>query len=167
MQDTIIIVRRASAIGKSTVCKVLKEQLHNGVIVETDDLRSQITNIDWNNQDLHFLVLKLTSEIVHFYLKEKVNPVFVVDSFSPRKLAYFLSELKQIEQPTIISLYASEEILIKRQKERESEWKNLESSLVINKRIKQVPFLNGHLIDTSEMSVKDVVQEILKVTNLN
>lgn len=163
----IIIIRGAPGSGKSQVAKALSSFYPKGVRLEVDTLRNMVISVNWTDQKEHIQLLEVAAELTKNFLKRKLKPAIVVDTFSGNKLEKFLKDLqnrkKKVLKVEIFSLYCSDAELVRRLKARKiGGFKDFEISKEINVYTQNLKFENEIKIDTTTLSVKEIAGKFAK-----
>jgi predicted kinase len=158
MQAELIIIRGTPGAGKSSLGRRLKKTFSGGVLIELDNIRGMMNDVDWKSDQQHDIALSAAAATINSFIASKRIPVIVVDMFMPGKLNLFLEKLPGINYK-IISLLVSEEILEKRLTERKEGFKDIAKGILLNKEIIDHPTANEIRIETSAIG-KDAVLEL-------
>ena len=113
----IIIIRGAPGSGKSQTAKSLTQFFPKGVKLEVDTLRQMVISVDWKNQEEHIHLLRVSTGLVHDFLKLGFSPVIVVDTFSGDKIIKYIESLYQLDKTLslkLFGLYVTDEELRRR-----------------------------------------------------
>lgn len=169
----IIIIRGAPGVGKSTLLKLLKKKYDNGVTVEVDTIRGMINNVKWINKDEHIHSLSATLALSTEYLKAGYYPIIIVDTLGRSRMKQFRASLYQLSikgRPIkyfAISLYCEDDILVKRITGRPDGFKDIGASRIINNEMAKSEFPPELLIDTSNLTPKQVLEVASNELGLN
>ena len=156
----LIIIRGTPGAGKSSLGRRLKKVFPNGVLIEIDNVRGMMNDVDWNSEEQHFIALDAAAATVKSFIQLKRTPVIVVDMFMPDKLEFFLEKVGEMNYK-LISLLVNENILEKRLTERKEGFKNIPKGNLLNKLIQDHPAVNETRIDTTAIAKDDVMEKCL------
>lgn len=153
-------------MGKSTLIKLLKKKYENGVTVEVDTIRGMINNVKWINKDEHIHSLNATLALSREYLKAGYSPIIIVDTLGKSRMKQFTIMLNQTTikgRPVkyyTISLYCKDDLLVKRITNRPDGFKDIIASRIINNEMSKSEFPPELLIDTSNLTPKQVLEVV-------
>ncbi len=156
----LLIIRGTPGSGKSSLGRRLKKAFPPGVLIEIDNVRGMMNDVDWNSEEQHFIALEAAAATVNAFVNSKRIPVIVVDMFMPGKLEFFLEKV-EAGNYKIISLLANEKVLEKRLTERKEGFKDIPKGILLNKTILENRTLNEFRIDTSEIGKNEVAEKCL------
>lgn len=157
----LIIIRGAPGAGKSSLGRRLKKVFSTGVLIEIDNVRGMMNNVDWNDEQQHFIALEAAAATVNSFIGSKLMPVIVVDMFMPDKLEFFLRKVAATNYK-IVSLLVNERVLEKRLTERKEGFKDIPKGNALNKMIIDHPAGNEIQIETSAIGKNEVMEICLK-----
>lgn len=161
-KNDLIIVRGAPAVGKSSLGKRLKKEFPLGFIVEVDDIRAMINSVKWVHKEEHLNALNATEMLVKSYLSAGYKPAVVIDTFNPSKLKFFSEKFLDLNF-IVISLYASNEVLEDRLKNREKGFNDWDMTKILNDEVEKYRHPKETMIDTSELNKEQVVSKFLEI----
>ena len=157
----LIIIRGTPGAGKSSLGRRLKKTFPSGVLIEIDNFRGMMNNVNWEDEQQHFIALEAAAVAIRSFLDSKILPVIVVDMFLPEQLDFFLEKSKGINYK-IISLLVNENVLGKRLTERKEGFKDIAKGNLLNKMIFDNSVENEFKIDTSAIDKNAVLELCLK-----
>jgi broad-specificity NMP kinase len=157
----LIIIRGTPGSGKSSLGRRLKKSYPAGVLLEVDNFRGMMNDVNWEDEHQHLVALDVIASSAKKFLELKRSPIIIVDMFLPEKLEWFLEKVKGINY-TVISLLVNEPVLQKRLAERKEGFKNISKGILINKFIQDNPCDKELIIDTNDLD-KNAVSEKCKV----
>lgn len=156
----LIIIRGTPGSGKSSLGRRLKKTFPAGVLIEIDNVRGMMNDVDWNSEEQHFIALEAAAATVNSFIKSKRIPVIIVDMFMPDKLTYFLKKVPLNYK--IVSLLVNENALEKRLTDRKEGFKDVSRGNMLNKKVSDHPAEHEICIDTSEIGKNEVLEKCLR-----
>lgn len=159
--NTIYIITGPAGVGKSTISNKLAESLEKSALIEGDDIYHFVKggyvspwkegnhlDIFWKNSiSLIDNFMKNGYDVVYNYIIEKDKLEKIKDSFPNSKIKFVL-------------LVADKDTLIKRDKERPIDCQMGERVLVLLNELLNENFDNKNILDTSNLTIEEVVDEI-------
>lgn len=121
MIPDVIVIRGPSGVGKSEVSRILRSLLQTGVVIDVDEVRSQLVNIDWSNSKQHTQVLTVVCGMITTYLQLGYNPCILIGTFNNKRLNVLAKEFVS-KKLLFISLFAKDDVLLKRLLLRENSY---------------------------------------------
>jgi broad-specificity NMP kinase len=163
MQTThhLIIIRGTPGAGKSSLGRRLKKSFPPGVLIEIDNVRGMMNNVDWNNDQQHFIALEAAAATANSFIASGTLPVIVVDMFMPGKLEFFLEKISS-QHYKIVSLLVNEEVLGKRLTDRKEGFKDIPKGNQLNQMLIDHPVTDEIQIDTSTIGKNEVMEICLQ-----
>ncbi len=160
---SVILLRGAPAVGKSTTARGLIEVLRRGAVVEVDHLRGIQADCDWHDRRQHAVALSVAAQCAQAFLVEGVSPVILVDTFGRQVLPDTQARLSGLGVSHIAaSLWAGPDVLRERSLRRGDDDHELAMSLVMNAEIGATRWPGELLVDTSGAAPEEVVQAVLE-----
>ena len=156
----LILIRGAPGSGKSSLGRRLKKIFTSGVLIEIDNVRGMMNDVDWNSETQHLIALDAAAATVNAFINSKRFPVIIVDMFVPDKLEFFLDKVAATDYK-IISLLTNENVLEKRLTERKEGFKDIPKGILLNKMIMENRTMKEIQIDTSEIGKNEVAEKCL------
>jgi broad-specificity NMP kinase len=153
----LIIIRGTPGAGKSSLGRRLKKVFSTGVLIEIDNVRGMMNNVDWNDDEQHLVALEAAAAAVNSFIASKAVPVIVVDMFMPGKLEFFLGKVAATNYK-VVSLLVNENVLEKRLTERKEGFKDIAKGNVLNKTIADNSTENEIRIETSAIGKNEVME---------
>jgi adenylate kinase family enzyme len=157
----LIIIRGTPGAGKSSLGRRLKKTFSSGALIEIDNFRGMLNNVDWQDEQQHFIALNAAAVAINSFAAWNVSPVIVVDMFIGDKLKFFLSKVS-VTNYKVISLLVNENVLAKRLTERKEGFKDITKGISINKMISEHSWENEMTIDTSAIDKNEVLENCLR-----
>lgn len=161
--NDVLIVRGAPGVGKSSVGALLAKHYKGGVTIEIDEVRRMINAVTWSGVKEHLDAISASAGLLTSYLKSNYRPIIIIDTLSHGTIKFILRELPSKSQYKIFSLFAQEEIIKERIAKRNSGFMDLTISLKTNTAIINEQLQNNYAIDTSNLSIQDTFNEIIKM----
>lgn len=162
MKFDLLIIRGTPGVGKSSLGRRLKKVYPEGVLIEVDNVRGMMNNVNWEAEREHLISLDVVSAAAKSFLESKSLPVIVVDMFMPDKLDYFLKNFNGVNVK-VISLLANDQTLTQRLSDRKEGFKNLEKAIALNEMIRSNPFRGEITIDSSHVSKPEIADSVVKL----
>ncbi|HET6992480.1 MAG TPA: AAA family ATPase, partial [Bacteroidia bacterium] len=134
----LIIIRGTPGAGKSSLGRRLKKIYAQGALIEVDNVRGMMNNVNWEGEKEHLIALEVAATSAKIFLGLKTSPVIIVDMFMPDKLNLFLNNFSGIHYK-VISLLVNEKVLHQRLTDRKEGFKNHEKGILLNKQIQKNP----------------------------
>lgn len=157
---TVILLRGAPGVGKSTLAHALRDRLERGAIVEVDRLRSMVIGCDWTEHHTHRAAIMTA---VEFARQLERGPVVIVDTF-----AGLLSETEvELERAglrhVLVSLWLAPAKLAERVETRVDGYRNVSGALAVNAAILNEPRFDAFetLIDATGLDVEALLARTL------
>ncbi|MDQ3110276.1 MAG: AAA family ATPase [Bacteroidota bacterium] len=160
----LIIVRGTPGAGKSSLGRRLKKRFPSGALIEIDNFRGMLNNVNWDDEQQHFIALEAAAASAIIFNRSGFEPVIVVDMFMPYKLKFFLEKVN-VRNYKIISLLVNENVLEKRLTERKEGFKDVAKGNSLNKMILEHSIENEIRIETSEIDKNAVLEIALRKLN--
>jgi broad-specificity NMP kinase len=161
MNSQLIIIRGTPGAGKSSLGRRLKKSFPSGVLIEIDNVRGMMNNVDWNSEEQHFIALEAAAATANSFIHSGAAPVIVVDMFMPGKLEFFLEKISTTNH-RIISLLVNEAVLTQRLTERKEGFKDIPKGTQLNQTIFSHPAANEIQINTSTITKNEVLEITLQ-----
>lgn len=160
--NKLYIITGPAGVGKSTVSNEIARSLEKSVLIEGDDIYNQFVGgrispykenapleIFWNNC---FLLidnyLKNGYDVVFNYIIKKINLEKIKNKFKNYELVF-------------VVLLTDKETIIKRDLERALDCQMGERSLILLQEYINESFDENHIIDTTNLDIKEEVDMIL------
>lgn len=159
--NTIYVITGPAGVGKTTISNKLAESLEKSALIEGDDIYHFVKvgyvspwkegnhlDIFWKNSiSLIDNFMKNGYDVVYNYIIEKDKLEKIRDSFPDSKIKFIL-------------LVADKDTLIKRDKERPEDCQMGERVLVLLNELLTENFDNKNILDTTNLTIEEVVNEI-------
>lgn len=159
MKNAIIIIRGAPGAGKSSLARRLKKKLPNGVLIEVDNVRGMMNNVNWEDEKEYLIAHEVVIQTTRKFLELERSPVIIVDMFMSAKLAYLLDKMEGTPYK-VISLLVSEKVMAKRFSDRKEGFVNLEKGIKINNLISLNAASNELIIHTDDFTKTEVAEKV-------
>lgn len=162
----LIFICGPNGVGKSTACEMLNQKLINSARLDSDWCRC-INPFDFTPENMNIIEKNITG-ILRNYLECKTIQyvIFSYGFHGPRKQIFnnIMNNLKSVEfQFVPIILTCSENENIKRMHKDKRDIERIKCSLEWTREIYND--LNYQKIDTTDISIEQTVDEILKLIN--
>ena len=159
MKNAIIIIRGAPGAGKSSLARRLKKTLPDGVLIEVDNVRGMMNNVNWEDEKEYLIAHEVAIQSTRKFLELERSPVIIVDMFMSAKLAYLLDKMEGTPYK-VISLLVSEKVMAKRFSDRKEGFINLEKGIKINNLISLNATSNELIIHTDDFTKTEVAEKV-------
>ena len=161
--STLYIVTGPAGVGKSTISKGIAESSNKSVLIEGDDIYHQVVGgyvSPWKEGNHLNTFWKVCINTISTYLEDGFDVVFnyIID---PENLDSLKESFKDYPVKFVI-LMVSEDILLKRDKERPEDCQMKERCIVLLNEFKNHNYDKKYIIDTSNISIKDTINTIIK-----
>lgn len=155
----IIIINGAPGVGKSKTAELLHEQTQNSAWVDGDWLL-RVNPLTGSDKE-RFLRYELIGTLAERYKKHGYETIVISFVYmGPNALAKQLEYLEKVDTVKVFSIVVNKEALTHRHTNDTYPREKLESSLEINEKIRNLE--GTEIIDTSDLSLKEVVEVIKK-----
>lgn len=159
---SVILLRGAPAVGKSTAAVALVDSLGCGAVVEVDALRAAQARCDWHDRRQHDIALDVAGACVGAFIARDVRPVVLVDTFGRDRLPRCQRAFDESNIPhACISLWANPAVLAQRARTRGDDSANREIADLLNDETARVRWPREALLDTSALDPHQVVLAII------
>lgn len=157
----LIIIRGTPGAGKSSLGRRLKKSFATSALIEIDNVRGMMNNVDWNSDEQHLIALEAAAATANSFIASGALPVIVVDMFMPGKLDFFLGKIAAVNYK-VVSLLVNEEVLTYRLTERKEGFKDIPKGIDLNQMIVNHPAPKESRIDTSHIGKNEVLEICLQ-----
>ena len=156
------LVRGAPGAGKSTLGRRLRKLLSAAAVVEVDELRAMISQVDWTSRHHHDQALAGTFALVRGFLGAGLRPVFVVDTLSRSRLLHVRSWLVQAGlHHRTLSLWVEPAVLRARLEQRTSGFREWEPTAVLNSEVQDHRWPDEILLDAGALAPDELAARAL------
>ena len=161
--NNLYIITGPAGVGKSTISKRLAESKDKSVLIEGDEIYHHVVGgyiSPWKEGNHLDTFWKVCLSNIKIYLEDGYDVVFnyIIDLEDLNKIK---EEFKDYNIKFIV-LLVDEETLLKRDKERPEDCQMKERCIILLNSFKEKNYNNNNIIDTSHISVDDVVNIIEK-----
>lgn len=154
----VLLIRGAPGVGKSTLGRSLHRALSAGAVVEIDDVRSMIAQVDWSSRAHHDTALTAALAAVDGFLRAGARPAVLIDTFSRSRLNTVQAELERaMRSHHTLSLWVEPEILRKRLEARTSGFKEWEPARVLNEEVHGSRYSRETLVDVTGLGHDEIL----------
>lgn len=158
----VLVVRGAPGAGKSTLGRKLRRSLRHGAVLEVDDFRAMLCNVDWDSRGDHDAALDAAFAAIASYLSHARRPVVLIDTFSRSRLNAALARLEQSRlSHRTLSLWVDTSVLVERLEARTSGFKDGERSKILNDEVLENRYPAERFIDATALDPDDVLEAAL------
>ena len=159
--SNLYIITGPAGVGKSTISKELAKSKRKSVLIEGDDIYHQIIGgyiSPWKEGNHLQIFWRVCIETIEIYLDEGYDVIFnyIINKDDIIKIQQNFK--KYIVK--FIVLLADENTLIIRDKERPLDCQMNERCLILLNSFKSTNFNKNNIIDTSNLTVKEIVSII-------
>jgi broad-specificity NMP kinase len=159
----VIVVRGAPAVGKSTVSRLLLSRLEAGALVEVDQIRGSMANVDWGDREQHAVALRGALSLVESLVSDAAIPVVLVDVMGRDSLQIVQDWLDRANVSHVTySLWAERGVLEARMERREGDYRDHQMARWINEEIERDRRPAERLVDTSATEPAEIVIELIR-----
>ncbi len=160
---SLLIIRGAPGVGKSAVGKLFSENFKNGVTIEIDEIRRMINAISWISTKEHLDAIGAARSLLLSYWESNYDPVTIIDTLSQGTINIILGNIPKEIDYKIISLYADEAVIKDRILARNSGFMDYDLSFKVNTSIMQEKLDYNYLVNTSDLSVREVFNKVIEL----
>jgi adenylate kinase family enzyme len=159
----VVLIRGAPGAGKSTLGRRLRKVLTAAAVVEVDDLRAMLTQVDWTSRCHHDQALAGAFALVGGFLRAGLRPIVLIDTLSRSRHAQVRAWLeREGHRYHSISLWVEPSTLRARLEQRESGFREWEPSAVLNAEVLDTRWPHETLIDVSALGPDAVAELVLR-----
>lgn len=158
----VVLVRGAPGAGKSTLGRRLRKGLTGAAVVEVDDLRAMLTQVDWTSRHHHDQALQGAFALVGGYLSAGLRPIILIDTLSRSRHAQVRAWLeREGHRYHSFSLWVEPSVLRTRLDQRESGFREWEPSAVLNAEVLATRWPHETMIDAGALGPEAVAELVL------
>jgi hypothetical protein len=155
----VLVIRGAPGAGKSTLGRGLRRALTSGAVLEVDDFRGMLCQVDWASRDDHDVALDVALEAVRVCLAHERRPVILIDTFSRSRLKSVLEHLTRSDlHHRVLSLWVDPTILELRLEARTSGFNQWEPSRILNEEVLTNRYPEERFVDATLLDRVAVVE---------
>jgi predicted kinase len=160
----VLVIRGAPGAGKSTLGRGLRRALANGAVLEVDDFRGMLSQVDWSSRAHHDVALDAALAAITAYLAHGRRPVVLIDTFSRSRLTSVQQRLGGADlHHHTLSLWIDPDVLAVRLEARTSGFKEWEPSRVLNDEVRTNRYPAEHFVDATSLDREAIVELALAV----
>lgn len=158
----VIMLRGSNGVGKSTVAEVLKRQGRMGAVLEVDDFRQMIANVDWSCRLQHGVALRSAAVAAASIVSAGVGPVMLVDCFG-RDTTNAASQVFDSAGVvwSVLTLWAEPAILTDRGQRRGDSERELTMAILLNEEVRKRD-LGAPILNTTGLNPEEVADLIFE-----
>lgn len=158
----VLVLRGAPGVGKSTLGRGLRRALPIGAVVEVDDLRAMIAQVDWASRAHHDLALEVAQAALARFVALGVRPGVLIDTFSRGRLNSVQARLDAAGlRHETASIWLEPAILADRLAARTSGFKDWELSRILNDEVLANRYPHEQLVDATALEPDALLQRVL------
>ena len=156
----VLVIRGAPGAGKSTLGRGLRRALPSGAVLEVDDFRGMLAQVDWSSRSDHDVALDAALAAISAYLGHDRRPVVLIDTFSRSRLTSVQARLDTagLHHHTL-SLWIDPTVLAERLEARTSGFKEWEPSRILNDEVRANRYPAEHYVDATALD-RDAALEL-------
>ncbi len=159
----LYIVTGPAGVGKSTISNGIAKLKTKSVLIEGDDIYNQVIGgyiSPWKEGNHLETFWKVCINIINTYLEDGYDVIFNY-IIEPEKLDVLKKRFKDYDIKFVV-LMVNEDILLARDKERPEDCQMKERCIVLLNEFKDHNYDGKYIIDTSNLSISDIVSIIEK-----
>lgn len=159
---SLYIVTGPAGVGKSTISNGIAELKKKSVLIEGDDIYHQVISgyvSPWKEGNHLDTFWKVCINIIKIYLEDGYDVVFNY-IIQPEKLELLKDSFRNYNIKFVV-LMVSEDILLTRDKSRDEDCQMKERCIVLLNNFKKYDYSSKYIIDTSSISISDIINIIL------
>jgi len=159
----VVLIRGAPGAGKSTLGRRLRAALTAAAVVEVDDLRTMLSQVDWANRRHHDQALAGMFALARGLLGAGVRPVVVIDTLSRSRMLHVHTWLEgEGYRHHTVSLWVEPSQLRARLEQRESGFREWEPSAVLNDEVLATRWPQETLLDAGALGRDELADRVLR-----
>ena len=152
-QLDVFVIRGAPGAGKSTLGRKLWRALPGGAVLEVDDFRAMLCQVDWASRDDHDAALDAAMAAIVAYVARGRRPIVLIDTFSRSRLSAVQAFLRESRMHHYtLSLWVDPRSLAQRLEARASGFKDWEPSKILNDEVRTNRYPAEHFIDATALA---------------
>ncbi|MBK9032268.1 MAG: AAA family ATPase [Myxococcales bacterium] len=158
----VLVIRGAPGVGKSTLGRGLRRVLEQGAVVEVDDVRAMIAQVDWTSRAHHDVALDVALAAIERFVAIGTKPVALVDTFSRGRRTSVQGRLDGAAlRHETVSLWVAPAILAARLEARTTGFKDWEPSRILNDEVRANRYRHERLIDVTALDREAVLGVVI------
>lgn len=163
----VVILRGAPCVGKTTLGRRLKAALPDCAVMEVDDVRGMLANVDWKDRRQHDIAMAGSLDLLRRFVQEGRRPVVLIDTFSRARLGHVLGWMEGAGlKYRLVSMRLQPDDLQRRLADRESGFREWEPSRVLNDEVERNRYKNETLLDVTGLDRDEVLSRALDALGL-
>lgn len=160
----VLVLRGAPCSGKSTLGRGLRKALAAGAVLEVDDLRGMLAQVDWMDRRQHDVALAVALDALLGFLRADVRPAVLIDTFSRSRLTGVQERLDaEGVRHFTLSLWVEPALIAARLEARTTGFKGWEQSRILNEEVAKNRYRSERLLDASQLGPDDVLARALEI----
>lgn len=160
----VLVIRGAPGVGKSTLGRGLRKTLPYGAVIEVDDLRGMLTQVDWTSRLDHDVALDIALGAVERLVALGRRPCVLIDTFSRSRLTTVQARLDAAGRHHFtLSLWAKPSVVAARLAARSTGFKDWEPSRILNDEVRAVRYPRERLVDATMLDPDGVLAIAMSV----
>ena len=160
--NKLYIITGPAGVGKSTISNIISNNLEKSVLIEGDDIYNQFKAgriSPWKENAPLDLFWENCLFLINNYLKNDYDVVF--NYIIKKEQLNRLTKTFKDYEIKFINLMVDEKTIIERDKERPNDCRMGERSLILLQEFKDTNYDKKYILDTTNMSIEETVQEII------
>jgi hypothetical protein len=155
----VLVIRGAPGAGKSTLGRGLRRALTCGAVLEVDDFRGMLCQVDWSFRGDHDVALDAALAAIPAYLAHGRRPVVLIDTFSRSRLTSVHARLTKADlHHQTLSMWVEPTVLAERLAARTSGFKEWEPSRILNEEVRTNRYPAECFVDATALDRVGVVE---------
>jgi len=157
----LYIITGPAGVGKSTISRNLAESKNKSVLIEGDDIYSQVIGgyvSAWKQGNHLDIFWKICLDMIDTYLSNGYDVIFnyiiTLDSYNKIK-----ERFKDYTTKFVV-LVVDEETIIKRDKQRPLDYQMNERCIILLNNFKNTNYKKDYFLDTTNLSIKETTNII-------
>jgi predicted kinase len=163
MAATFVFLRGAPGVGKTTVGRIMLNQLRGGAVLEVDRFRAMLGGCDWSDRRQHQVALSAAIQAARDMASQAVYPVIVIDTFCRDRVAVARRMLPEGARDIVLSLWAHPGVLGARLEQREGGFRDWDQARIMNGEVASVRLDREAFLDTSPLGAEAVAEWALTI----
>lgn len=158
----VLVLRGAPGVGKSTLGRGLRRALVTGAVVEVDDVRAMIAQVDWSSRAQHDLALEAAQVALTRFVALGARPAVLVDTFSRGRLTAVQAQLDAAGlRHQTVSIWVEPTILAARLEARTTGFKAWEPCRILNDEVRTNRYPHEQLVDATALDPEALLGLVL------
>ena len=159
----LYIITGPAGVGKSTISKEIAKKSNKSALIEGDEIYHLVCGgyeSAWKEKNHLEVFWKNVIDIINNFLEDGYDIIF--NYIIKNNTIEMLKRNIKHEDTKFVVLLTDEETIVKRDKQRIEENQMGKRSLILLKQFKEEPFNSKFILDTTKLTIEDVVNEIIK-----